>query len=312
MIRSAKKRSWARFLRPIGTILSLALLAWLMARQDWSLVLVYLNRLPWGLLLAALLFYGVGQVLNALRWYILLRAQSVPIRFVDTLKIVLVGAFASNFLPSTIGGDVIRLVNIQPYTRNEGLSLASLILDRLVNMVAFVTVLPISFLTIPLRHIPVPDLAFGLVIPGIDKLKLFLRRIFKQFLDAYHLWANQPATVFLAFVVSWFSIFVIFLGSWSLITGLGVQVTLWQVMGVTALTYFVTLLPISINGIGLREFMITTLYVLLGAGVEQATMMALISRFLMMAVTLPGAVWLGEMSRMVEKASAKISASSGE
>jgi hypothetical protein len=106
---------------------------------------------------------------------------------------------------------------------------------------------------------------------------------------------RQPARLVFAFCISWFSIFVIFLAIWLLARGLGMQVALYQVMGVTVITYLATLLPISVNGYGLREILIVGLYTSLGSSLEQATVLALISRFLSMLVTLPGAIWIGKI-----------------
>jgi hypothetical protein len=66
-------------------------------------------------------------------------------------------------------------------------------------------------------------------------------------------------------------------------------------MGVTGITYLLTLLPISVNGYGLREVAITTLYLPLGASLEQAATLALITRFLSMLETLPGALWFSQV-----------------
>ena len=82
------------------------------------------------------------------------------------------------------------------------------------------------------------------------------------------------------------------LAIWVTAQGLGMSVTVTQVAGVTGLTYLLTLIPVSINGYGIREAAMVALYAQLGAVAEQASALALISRLLMMAVTLPGAAAL--------------------
>jgi uncharacterized membrane protein YbhN (UPF0104 family) len=86
-------------------------------------------------------------------------------------------------------------------------------------------------------------------------------------------------------------VLVIFLAIYTLARGLAISVALYQVMGVTAITYLITLLPISVNGYGVREVTMTALYIYLGATVEQASTLAIVSRFMMLVVTLPGALW---------------------
>ena len=73
---------------------------------------------------------------------------------------------------------------------------------------------------------------------------------------------------------------------------LGMNVTYWQVISVQTVTYFLSLLPISVNGYGLREVAYTTLYAALGSTLEQASTLALVTRFLIVLTTLPGAIWL--------------------
>jgi len=77
--------------------------------------------------------------------------------------------------------------------------------------------------------------------------------------------------------------------------GIGIPVTPIQVAGATTITYFLTLVPIAINGYGIREAAILAVYLPLGASSEQATALALVSRALAVLVTLPGAFWLGQI-----------------
>jgi uncharacterized membrane protein YbhN (UPF0104 family) len=83
-----------------------------------------------------------------------------------------------------------------------------------------------------------------------------------------------------------------FLGVWVISRGLGIQIALYQVMGINVLTYLLTLLPVSVNGYGVREVAMAALYMQLGATLEQASTLALITRFFMLLQTLPGVVWL--------------------
>jgi uncharacterized membrane protein YbhN (UPF0104 family) len=110
----------------------------------------------------------------------------------------------------------------------------------------------------------------------------------------FAIWLRHPLIVLLALAISWLSIFVVFLAIWVIAWGLGIPVALYQVMGVTAVTYLLTLLPISVNGYGVREVAITTLYIQLGATLEQSSALALITRFLMLLETTPGALWISD------------------
>ena len=67
----------------------------------------------------------------------------------------------------------------------------------------------------------------------------------------------------------------------------------YEVAGATVISYTAALLPVSLNGYGVREVTIVGLYTLLGATVGQAVTLALVTRFLMMLSTVSGAPWMG-------------------
>jgi len=108
------------------------------------------------------------------------------------------------------------------------------------------------------------------------------------------MWAARPAAFLWAFLAAWPSNLLPMAATWVLARALGMSVTYWQVVGVQTVTYFLSVLPISVNGLGVREVAYTTLYVALGASLEQASSLALLTRLLTTIITLPGAAFLNE------------------
>lgn len=284
----------------IGTVLSTVLFIWLLSKQDWQMIWENLKQFPAWLWPVCLLLVISGMICNSLRWYLLLRAQKVQIPFGEVTRTVFAGAFASNFLPSTIGGDAFRIVSLLRFTKDKALSVASIVVDRALNVLATLTILPFSWITFGDRLF---DLVFqvetapaaALAVPALNKVIEFFKRMIKRLLEAFAGWARQPWVLAGGFGISWLSIFVTYVNVWLLAQFLGIPVNLVQVMGVAAIVYLVTLLPISFNGYGVREVIYTTLYVSLGATTEQAATLALVSRFFMLLETLPGALWLSHI-----------------
>ncbi len=87
-------------------------------------------------LVLALLMALVGVVLQAWRWQTVLRLykRDVPIR--RLVRHMLVGLFVGNVLPSTIGGDVIRISRVAVDTDSTEIAFASVALERLTGFVA--------------------------------------------------------------------------------------------------------------------------------------------------------------------------------
>ena len=73
----------------------------------------------------------------------------------------------------------------------------------------------------------------------------------------------------------------------------GSQVPFLLIGGLYSVGYFITLIPISINGYGLQEISMTILFVkVAGVSTSHAVIMALVIRFMMMAASLPGSLFL--------------------
>jgi len=274
----------------------------LIARQDWARIWDHLANTPIWLLPLVFLLYFMGQVLNSLRWANLLRAQGLKVPFVEVLKMVLTGAFASNFLPSTIGGDTVRIVSLLRFNASWGVSVASVMMDRLLNVVAMFTILPFSFLVFGdpaifferIRGFEAEPLLAGIGVANtrVEKYVAKVNRWFGRIWEILRAWVQHPRVLLGSFALSWSSSFIIFIAIWILARGLEMQVSLYQVMGVMALSYAINLLPISINGYGVREIALTTLYMHIGASLEQASTLAVVTRFVLLIEALPGALWL--------------------
>ncbi len=295
-------------LRWIGSLVALGLFAWLLARQDWAAVAAQLRVIPLWVLPTALALFVSGMFANALRWYRLLRVQGVAMRFYDIFKIVMAGAFASNFLPSTIGGDTLRILVMQRNTQNWTASLGSVVTDRLMNVVAMATALPCAYVVLfqPVSSGHWPALLYGMGLLTVQRqLRQVLGRVWgvlhRRGSELLQFWRQHPLALAESLLISWFSVGVIFLGVWVVAQGIAIHVSLPEVIGVSALVYFFSLLPIAVNGYGLREVTMTMFYIHLGATLEQASTLALLTRFLMLLETLPGAWWL---PRLLTSASA--------
>ncbi len=129
------------------------------------------------------------------------------------------------------------------------------------------------------------SLSFLSPLPG--KLKSFIHKYF----IAIKPWF-QPRHLSIILGVSWMSLLVNGIAFWVIIHSLNSSITFLQVFGVMVLTYFVGLLPISLNGIGVQEGSITYLLVLIGFTPGEGVAAALLLRLMSIMVSLIGGVWL--------------------
>jgi hypothetical protein len=117
-------------------------MAWLFYRflsdpVDREVLLTTLTTANYGYLLLALGLFVLAVVTNAIKWYILLRAQGIPVPLGALTNYTFVGFFFNNFLPANVGGDVMRGFGLARYTARSAEAAVSVIVDRIIGLMAF-------------------------------------------------------------------------------------------------------------------------------------------------------------------------------
>jgi len=275
-------------LRLIGTVLAVGLLAFLLYREGWADIVDAVTKIPAKYLVAAALIVFLSRFFVIGRWHILLRSAGIDIKFSSTTSITFTGLFASNFLPTTIGGDVIRLSVVIQMGFDRAICLASLAADRLIGMFGMAMVAPVGL--IPLWQWgagqTLQSSAFGVL---WQRGYNFIKRTFQSF----SIWLKNPKALFGSLACTWGHMLCTFAAAFLLIQGMGGTVNFWLVAGIYSVTYFVTLLPISINGYGVQELSLSYLMVHIG-GTDMASGLALavLIRAAFLIASLPGAAFL--------------------
>ena len=274
-------------IRGLGSILALALLIVLIQEEGDGQLFSALRRVSIGYFLAAVVALTISRMFAAARWHILLKSAGVEIPFLRSVMLTFTGNFASNFLPTTIGGDVVRLAGAMQLGYDRAICVASLVADRLIGLAGMSIALPLGL-------VPVFSLSNGvtqsvalstLIQKGVD----FTKRTFESF----SIWLKKPLALSGSMLATFGNMVFIYLAVYLLLQGIDHHVSYWLVAGLYTLTYFVTLVPISINGLGVQELSMTFLLTQLGglSSSESATV-ALLTRALFIITSMPGAFFL--------------------
>ncbi|HEX7974693.1 MAG TPA: lysylphosphatidylglycerol synthase transmembrane domain-containing protein [Anaerolineales bacterium] len=291
-------------LRVAGTLVALALLVYLLKKQGWQDIATAIQQIGVERLILAMALMIVSRLAVSARWYGLLRSAGIKIPLAKSFELNFAGLFANNFLPATIGGDVVRLAGGLQFKLDGAVVTASLVADRLVGMTAMAMVLPFGlprFLqsrSLLGAIIGEPAYLFsGLVsMPFGARWKAFWDKglvILRRILNALALWLKQPRSLLVALAWTWVHMICLFFFLSLIFTGMGDPLSFWVIAGLYSLVYFVTLLPISINGYGVQELSITLVFSRLGGATLAAGLTAaLLFRTLMMIASLPGAAFV--------------------
>jgi hypothetical protein len=296
---------------------SLGLLAWLALSADWGSTLATLRSLPPVVLLVGPALMGMAQLLSTRRLQVLLRAQGIERSYGAVLRLTFAGLFAGNFLPSSVGGDTLKVVRLAQQGYGTVKPAACIVVDRLVSLVS-ACVLVLSVLFVPallptsgsfsiarlsvLALLLAGTAVLGLVVLGqrqrrrstttADDAAAPLRSPLRKRLDALLAmlaqWGSSTPALLVALLLSWGNFLFSVAALWVIAQGLGIVIQPLELLAVSMLTYFVTLLPISLNGLGVKE--VSTVYLLaqLGATPEQGLALAIVARLFYVALSLLG------------------------
>ncbi len=271
-----------------------ALLVYLLLHKhevNWSMIVEHMRGTPLWVLAAALGIDLLGQTLCAYRWGALSAMGGRPVGFFDALVLYFCGMFFNMCLPTSIGGDVFRVVALGRKTGSKTAAFASVFMDRNIGLSALLVLglvgsiiagttvratlykqlfeVPIwpAFLVMSLGFILANialfnDNFYAFVTAVFTKLKLsFLTDKSKPLHDAvksYHLPLTHfiwPFAVSLIYQAS--EIGLICLLGRSL--GLGLSICVFCSM--MTLQAVASLLPITFNGVGVREAIFTAIVV---------------------------------------------------
>lgn len=292
-----KSTPWFRIL---VTLLALSLVIFLISKEDWGNIFIKTQKFIGLPLLYSILLTTGSRLFTTLRWHTLLNFKEKRTTFIESAKINFSGLFAANFLPTTIGGDVIRLAGGIKAGLGGSFTTASIIVDRLIGMAGMLLFFPFGLnVVLPLLEAKTnsansfPALTtFPIIHKVVNKLKESIKPIF----SSIALWAKNPASLLRSMFFNLLHIIMLFGVIWIILLSFGEQISFWKAGGLWTFVYIITLLPISINGLGVQELSITYVFVNFG-GVDEtnALLLALVLRLLFILLSLPGAFFVYDL-----------------
>ncbi len=292
------------------------LLVWLLLRnRDLGALLRQMLAVERGPLVLAGGLLWVLAVPSALRWSTILGAMGYALRLRILFPLVLIGLFFNLTLPSTIGGDAVRMWKIHRLGLPGTAAVVSVMIDRLVALLAILVLVLVSapalFALIPDRAARVGVLlllaagflAFAAAMV-LDRLRLAFSR-FRLLRGLAQLSADLrrvllvPRTAAPALLFSLLNQGGVVGVVGFLAHGLGVPVGWLQCLVIVPLAILVTVLPISIAGWGVREGAFVTGFGLVGVPAADALALSVMFGLLNTLICLPGGlVWLASGERL--------------
>jgi uncharacterized membrane protein YbhN (UPF0104 family) len=269
---------------------------------DW-----HASTLGW--LLGALAFTLLGILLSAVRWQRVLVAMDLPAKLSTLLNAYLAGQFVSNFLPSTIGGDALRVTRLSASNGEAPGTFASVVLDRMSGWL----ILPLlclaglainptlihlgraSSAAVLISVITLGALAAVLAITASPRLggRLTKRANWLRFVGAIHLGLERirrrPAAA-AGVLATGFGYQLAVIGAAVLgARALGIQIGPTALLAFFPAVAILQVLPFTVGGLGVREGALALFLAPLGVPTSQAVALGLLIYGMHLLASLLGA-----------------------
>jgi hypothetical protein len=296
----------------VSLVLLAVLLSWVDLARLWQTAR---GASPAWLALAVALYTAMAAV-SAWRWGVLLRAQGVRVPVGTLFRSFLVATFFNNFLPSNIGGDVVRVADTAGPARSKTLAATVILIDRGLGLLALVGIAAVAAtwvgLADPRLSGPLgPPLLWAVFLAGTAAALLAilapaafaalfspLRRLHTEWVDrqlrqvttALQRFREDPAAL-AGGALGAVAVQLLLVGFYLAVArGLAVPIGGAALAVIVPMTFLVQLLPISMNGLGVREATFGFYFTRLGLGLEPALVVSFLGAALILAFSLVGGV----------------------
>lgn len=247
--------------------LGVAVVALLLRHYDARPVFAALARERLAYFAATIVLYLFSQAVSAWRWQLLARLNAIPGPYREYLAFYFVGVFTNLFVPGLVGGDAARALYLGRRHNRLAAAIASVIADRAVGLIAVFWLAAGSALMVHTMPLPPSVLrvtialgaaAFAgwLMTPLAAALVPRMSGRFAGlggFLQPIVPYLRHPAALIPALILSLVLQATLVVCQYLLARGLGLMIPLPTFMLCVPIANVFASLPITLNGLGVRE-----------------------------------------------------------
>ena len=292
---------------------SVGLLAILFSRVDVAALWAQVRLASPAWLAVSLGIYFAALAISAWRWGVLLEAAGVVLQLRRLVAAFLVATFFNNFLPSNIGGDVVRVADTARPAGSKTVAALIVLADRGIGLLGLLAVAALGASLaeqLPGTGIVGPSVLWLALSVGIGggafllSRPALLPRLLRPFGRLHPEWVGErldrlegllqriqaaPGALVRCFGAAMAVQLVSVAFYLAIARGLSVPITFWQLALIVPMTFLVQMLPVSLNGFGVREATFAYYFTRMGLSLEQALVVSITGAAVVLAVSLSGA-----------------------
>ncbi len=296
----------------IRSTVSVTLIYILFRRIDLNELKLVVLSSDWILLAFSTGLILARQVIAATRWRIILSVYRVRISILKLSYWYMVAAFLNMFLPTVMGGDAARIYALSKNIDDMPSSTASVIMERLLGFLAMLTIAMTASIANP-HFLENKRVLFSLCAVAsafiLSLLFLFNNRILQwglgfiaghrldrfgkgleRFSQALRVLVYHRKILTLTFMASLLFQLVGILAVNLIGRSLGLEISSWYYLIVVPVIWLITMIPLSINGMGVREGAFVLMFGVVGISSAEALIMSLLTFAQLILIGLAGGV----------------------
>lgn len=309
---TAKSRLSGPLMTVLKVVVSIGLLYALLSRVDVVDLWHYARGASPIWLLVAVALYTLSVAASAWRWGLLLNAQGIGMPFKALVSSFLVANFFNNFLPSNIGGDVIRVADTSKAAGSKTLATTVVIIDRGIGLIGLMLTAALGATVTRMTAGPVSPamlwaglaLAIGVSVPAfvspdsVGRLLKPLRVFHAEWVEerigrltaALGRFGDRPRALLGCFGGAIVVQVLLVLFYAAVARSLQIPISSFHLAVIVPMTFIVQMVPISMNGLGVREATFAFYFSRLGLPLESALLVSIIGAALTTLFSLSGGI----------------------
>lgn len=252
--------------------LSFILLLLYIMRDKYPQIIRVLASTKAFIFILSFLIFILACSVASIRLKLIIGAQGIPVTFKEVLSLTFIGYFFNNFLPTAIGGDVVKAYYLSKKTDNKAGSYASIFVDRAIGLLTMILMAFVALFFVKegvvdntVKYIVYAITLFSmLAIVFMTNRKLaskfsfllfFLKPVkekLKKIYEIIHRYQYRKTLILKSFAISFLSQLLFFSSLGIVALSIGSRIPIKDILIKIPIISIMSLLP-SINGLGLRE-----------------------------------------------------------
>ena len=261
-----------------------AIVTFLVWHYDARSALRLLAREQLGYFAAAIGVYLTTQVISAYRWQLLAAVLRLDASFADFLALRFIATFANTLIPGVIGGDALRAFYLERRIGRLGEAVASVVADRVVGLIGLLWLA--AFAAVFMNQaglstaVTAPPIVIGIVtLAGLAASPVAIRFIhllpprLSRYASPIVTYLSHPGALVVSLAISMIVQSELAACQYLLARGIGVNAPLSLFLFCVPVAGVFASLPLTINGLGVREGAYLVLFGM--AGMDRSNAIAL-------------------------------------